>query len=293
MPRKKTVQKINSKNIDNLETEVYNTKGEIIGKTNLPKEIFGAKINPVLIAQAVRIYLANQRLGTASTKTRSEVTGSTRKIYRQKGTGRARHGDIKAPIFIGGGIAHGPKPRDYSMKILAKMKKAAFFGAVSDKYNLGVIKIVSGLENITAKTKEMVTVLKNLKLIDKKNIDKTKILLILPEKTENVYLSGRNIPYLSIKPAHIINTYDLLLHKNIVFMQDAVKKMSDIYLNAGKSQDDKMQKTETTDIKEKTKKEKIVKTKKESGSKEKDKKATTGNKKIVRKKTIKAKKKKS
>jgi large subunit ribosomal protein L4 len=296
MPKKKIVEKIKDSKIHELEAEVYNLHGEVVGKTELPREIFAAKVNPQLIAQAVRIFLANQRSGTASVKTRSEVTGSTRKIYRQKGTGRARHGDIKAPIFIGGGIAHGPKPRDYSLKIPVKMRQAAFLGAMSDKFDFGAIKIVSGFENIKPKTKEMVAALRNLQLIDKKNINKTKILLILPEKTENVYLSGRNIPYLSIKPVYTVNTYDMLVHKNIVFMQDAVKKLSDIYLNTEKSQDIKIQKARTTNIPVKTRKKKrpeIKRKDKLDKSKEKDKKVAKEDKKTIRKKTVRIRKKKS
>ncbi len=157
MPRKKITKtkKTEVKQAVNLKTDVYNLKGDIVGKTTLPTEIFDVKINPQLISQAIRTYQVNNRLGTVSTKTRSEVAGSTRKIYRQKGTGRARHGSITAPIFIGGGVAHGPKPYDYSLKWPQKMKQAALFGVLTDKFQNGAVKIVRGLEKIELKTKSM------------------------------------------------------------------------------------------------------------------------------------------
>jgi large subunit ribosomal protein L4 len=116
-----------------LKLSVYDLKGAIAESLTLPKEIFGAKINNSLMAQAVRVYLANQRRGTLKTKSRGEVAISTRKIYRQKGTGRARHGAKSAPIFVGGGIAFGPKPRDFSMKLNQNMRRVALFSALSAK----------------------------------------------------------------------------------------------------------------------------------------------------------------
>src|SRR6185437_7247197 len=116
-----------------VSVDVVGIDGKVTGKIALPGEIFGEKLNKALLAQAVRVYLANQRQGNASTKTRGEVDGSTRKIYRQKGTGRARHGSVRAPIFVHGGIAHGPKPRDFSLTMPQKMKQKALFSALSTK----------------------------------------------------------------------------------------------------------------------------------------------------------------
>jgi len=130
-----------------LKVEVIDTVGKVVETMELPKELFGAKINSVLMAQAVRVYLANQRLGTASTKTRGEVDGSTRKIYRQKGTGRARHGGIRAPIFVKGGIAHGPKPRDYSLLLSKNMRIAALRSALSAKVKAGEVAVIAGFGN--------------------------------------------------------------------------------------------------------------------------------------------------
>lgn len=206
-----------------LQKDIYNIKGEAIGKISLPAEIFDAKINPVLLRQAVHVYTANQRLGTHSTKTRSEVSGSTRKIYRQKGTGRARHGDIKAPIFIGGGIAHGPKPRDYSLSLPKKMKRLALFGALTDKLQNGRLKIVAGLADIKPKTKSMLETLDNLQLINKNNKGQLSVLLVLAGNVDNIILAGRNLKGLEAVSARLLNTYEVLKRENLLIMEEAVK----------------------------------------------------------------------
>lgn len=216
MPGKETVK---SKKI---ESDLYNLKGELIGKIPLPVEIFTVEAKPQLFAQAVRVYLANQRLGTHSTKTRSEVSGSTRKIYRQKGTGRARHGDVKAPIFIGGGIAHGSKPRDYSLKMPKKMKKIAFFASLTDKLKAGKIKTVSGLKEIEPRTAIMAEMLDSLHLDQGKKNKKAKILLITPNNIKNIILSGRNLSNLDIEEAGLLNTYEVFSHSDLLFMEEAI-----------------------------------------------------------------------
>jgi large subunit ribosomal protein L4 len=197
-------------------------EGKVVSKVNLPKEVFSAKVNDSLMAQAVRVYLANQRMGTASTKNRGEITGTTKKVWRQKGTGRARHGSRKAPIFVGGGVAFGPRPRDYSLKMPKKMKKAALFSALSYKQNNGEIKFITGLEKISPKTKLMAQVVKKLGF-DSKKIN---VLLVMPDKAkngfENVYRAGRNIEGLKILNANAINTYEVLDNKSVLFMKDAV-----------------------------------------------------------------------
>src|SRR3989344_7875158 len=131
-----------------LKADVFDLSGKVTTTVTLPEYLFGAKVNRPLMAQAVRVYLANQRAGTQSTKTRGEVDGSTRKIYRQKGTGRARHGGIRAPIFVGGGIAHGPKPHDFSRELPQKMRRAALFSALSGKLKDGEVKIMKNLDKI-------------------------------------------------------------------------------------------------------------------------------------------------
>jgi large subunit ribosomal protein L4 len=145
-----------------LTVDVYDAAGKVTGTVTLPESVFGASVNKQLIAQAVRVYLANQRSGTASTKSRGEVQGSTRKIYRQKGTGRARHGGVRAPIFVHGGIAHGPKPHDFSMKMPQKMRRAALHSTLTLKAKGNAIKVLGGLDSMAPKTKAMVTLLSQI-----------------------------------------------------------------------------------------------------------------------------------
>jgi len=223
--KKKRTQKVTA--------DVYNTSGRIVSRLSLPKAIFGAKVNESLMAQAVRVYLANQRMGTASTKTRGEVRGSTRKLWRQKGTGRARHGSKKAPIFVGGGIVFGPRPRDYSLKMPKKMKKAALFSALSFKQNNGEIRVVTGLEKIEPKTKIMAQVIKKLSFDSKKR----NILLVTPDKKkngfENAHRAARNIEGLKILSANLLNTYEVLDNNSILFMKDAVSAVEKHFVKGG------------------------------------------------------------
>lgn len=209
-----------------LSAPVYDSKGAKSGTLALPKEIFGAKINEVLMAQAVRVYLANQRLGTASTKTRGEVTGSSKKIYRQKGTGGARHGSKRAPIFVKGGINFGPKPRDYSLNLPQKMRRAALLSALSLKLRDGDIKVLSGLSKIEPKTKGMSALVKKV-TADKKS--KQRILLVTsadPKDLGNVYKAGRNIENMEILNARLLNTYQVLKHKNLLLMKESVEVLT-------------------------------------------------------------------
>lgn len=212
-------RKASDEKTNNLTVDVYGLDGKVSGSMKLPEEIFGVKVNKSLIAQAVRVYLANQRAGSASTKTRGEVRGSTRKIYRQKGTGRARHGGIRAPIFVHGGIAHGPHPHDFSLDMPQKMKKAALFSVLSLKVKDNAIKIVSELDTITPKTKAMVEMLKNGKLTNKK------LLLVLDKKNENVIRAVRNIEGVTYEFANQLHAYEVLNSKTIVFMKTAIDEM--------------------------------------------------------------------
>ncbi|PIY93872.1 MAG: 50S ribosomal protein L4 [Candidatus Levybacteria bacterium CG_4_10_14_0_8_um_filter_35_23] len=230
---KKTVEKPVVKSVQKakgLKVEVLDLKGKVIESMNLPKEIFGAKINKVLLAQAVRVYLANQRKGTHSTKTRGEVEGSTAKIYRQKGTGRARHGSKRAPIFVKGGIVFGPKPRDYSLKLPKKMRRLALFSSLTAKKDEGKIIVLSGLEKIEAKTNKMADVVKNLKLEGKNK----KVLLVTPDTInafENVYKAGRNLKGVSIISAKMLNTYEVLNAKTLLLMKTSIEVLENTFLN--------------------------------------------------------------
>lgn len=184
----------------------------------LPKELFGVKVNKPLLAQAVRVYLANQRQGTASTKTRGEVEGSTRKIYRQKGTGRARHGAIRAPIFVGGGITFGPKPRDYSLTMPKKMKRTALGSALTAQLQDGNIVVVTGFEKMKPKSKLALEALASLEAGDN-------TLLVTNSGAENIVRATRNLPSVDILPAASLNAYDVLSHKKLVFAKEAIGEL--------------------------------------------------------------------
>ena len=220
-PAAKTEVKVSS--TGKLSAPVFDTKGAKAGTVALPKEIFGGKINQPLMAQAVRVYLANQRQGNATTQTRGEVTGSTKKIYRQKGTGNARHGGKRAPIFVKGGVAHGPKLKDFSLSFPKKMRKAALISALSMRASEGEIKVLSGLTKLEPKTKLM------NKLIVKVSESKSKrntILLVtsdVPKKLPNIYRAGRNIENVQITSASLLNTYEVLKYKNLLFMKESLE----------------------------------------------------------------------
>lgn len=218
--------------------DVYDTKGKKTGKIQLPKEIFGAKINEQLMTQAVRVYLANQRRAGAKTKTRGEVIGSGRKIYRQKGTGRARHGDRYAPIFVGGGRAHGPTGREnWQLKIAKKMKRRALFSALTSKLKEKNLIIIEGLEKIKPKTKIMTKVLAiitnrrlgNAKAQKEKKTQK--ILLVLPEKIENVIRAAKNIAGVKLTQANLLNAYEVLNGGKLIVTKDSIKVLKETFLS--------------------------------------------------------------
>lgn len=200
---------------------VVSVSGEAKGTMSLPSDIFGIKPNKKLINQAIRVYLANQRQGTSSTKTRSEVKGSTRKIYRQKGTGRARHGANKAPLFVGGGIAFGPKPRDFSLKLPQKMRKIALLSALSEKAKDGAIKVVDG--DFSGKTKEISNLFKKLSLTNKKG-EVNRVLLIV-SSDKNARQGAKNIEGVEIENAMSLSTYPVVVNRQILFVKSAVDEL--------------------------------------------------------------------
>ena len=208
-----------------LNASVFDIKGKVAGRVSLPAEVFGAKINNPLMSQAVRVYLANQRQGTVKTKNRGEVNATTKKIWQQKGTGRARHGSKRAPIFVGGGVAFGPRPRDFSLLLSKKMKTLALFSALSSKLKDQELRIVKGLETITPKTKLMAQILENLGIEDGK-----RILLVTPKTSENVYRAARNIKGVEILSANTINAYKVLDNKLVLLMRDAVDAIQDTFV---------------------------------------------------------------
>lgn len=214
-----------------LKLPVIALEGAKKEEITLPKEIFGIEPNHKLISQAVHVYLNNQRQGNASTKTRGDVRGSGKKIYRQKGTGRARHGDRYAPIFVGGGVAFGPKPKDWSKSLSKPMRKKALFSALSAKLQDEQIVVVDSLQKIKAKTADLVKTFKKLDIETKKGKLKGQILVSPEEKIENLSLSGRNVEKLTILPVALLNTYEVLKSRKLVLTKKAVEVMEKTFLS--------------------------------------------------------------
>lgn len=211
--------------------DVYDIAGTKSETLELPKEIFAAKINEPLMAQAVRVYLSNQRKAGAKTKTRGEIKRTKGKWYRQKGTGKARHGPRSAPIFVGGGIAHGPTGKEnFNLKMPKKMKRQALFSALTTKFKNKEVMVVKGLEKVKPKTKQMVKIIENLKLKTKNDKEKLKISLILPGVLGNVIQAARNIKGVNLIQANLLNTYEVLNGGKLIFMKDAIKKIKERFL---------------------------------------------------------------
>lgn len=203
-----------------MELSVLNIKGEDTGnKVTLSEEIFGIEPNEHAIYLDVKQYLANQRQGTHKAKERAEVSYSTRKIKRQKGTGGARAGSIKSPVFVGGGRIFGPRPRNYSFKLNKKVKTLARRSALSGKAQNGAISIVDSFTFETPKTKAFLAVLSALSLTN------TKTLWVMPESDMNVVLSGRNIPKTKITTADLLNTYDVMNAERVIIAAPALAKL--------------------------------------------------------------------
>ena len=202
--------------------DVYNMQGKKVSDVELSAAVFGIEPNEAVVHSVLVNYLANQRQGTQSTKTRAEVRGGGRKPWRQKGTGRARQGSIRAPQWIKGGIALGPKPRSYKYTVNKKEKRLAIKSVLSSKVLENKLTVVDKLELAEIKTKSMVNALNNLKL-------EGKTLVILPEKNLNVQASTRNIEGAKAILANTINVYDLLRYTNLVLTLDTVKKLEEVY----------------------------------------------------------------
>lgn len=200
----------------------YNITGDQIGDIDLNDNIFAEDINEPVVHKAVNAQLAAKRRGTSSTKTRSEVRGGGRKPWRQKGTGRARHGSIRSPLWVGGGITFGPKPRSYKKKISKKVKKLALRSILTDKVNNDSLLIVDELELPEIKTKKVVELLQNFDLKGKK------VLIVLPEKNDNIYFSARNIPEVKTMVIDGINAYDLLNNECIIMPEKAIDKLKEV-----------------------------------------------------------------
>lgn len=201
---------------------LYNTKGEQVGEVELSDDVFGVEVRPDVMHRVVVNYLANQRQGTSSTLTRGEVSGGGRKPWRQKGTGRARHGSIRSPLWRKGGIVFGPKPRSYRFTLPKKLKRYALKSALSAKVADNELIMLDSLTMDAPKTKSMAEILKNIKA-DKK------ALIVLPGKDENVEKSARNLPGVKTTSINTLNVYDILNHDNLIITKEAAERVEEVY----------------------------------------------------------------
>ena len=203
--------------------KVYDMTGKETGTLELNDKIFGVEVNVSLLHEAVKNYLANQRQGTQSTKTRTEVRGGGRKPFRQKGTGRARQGSIRAPQWYHGGVALGPKPRSYKYSMNKKAKRGAMKSAFSSKVQEGKFIVLDTLNFDAIKTKNMVAVLKALNATEKS-------LVVLPAPNVNVVKSAKNIPGVKTLYVNTLNVYDIINHDNFIVTKEAVQKIEEVYV---------------------------------------------------------------
>ena len=200
---------------------VYNIEGKEVGSIDLNDAVFGVEINEHLVHMAVVNQLANNRQGTQSAKTRSEVSGGGRKPWRQKGTGHARQGSTRSPQWTGGGVVFAPKPRDYSFKMNKKEKRIALLSALSSKVADNKIVVLDAFNLDEVKTKKFAEVMSNLKV--------DKALVVIEGENKNVVLSGRNIPTVKVSATNEINTYDVLKYETLVVTKAAVEKLEEVY----------------------------------------------------------------
>ncbi|MDH3332021.1 MAG: 50S ribosomal protein L4 [Desulfobulbaceae bacterium] len=198
-------------------TEVYNTDNKKVGEVELNDDLFGLEVKKHILHDVVKMQLANRRAGTASTKTRTEVRGGGAKPYRQKGTGRARAGTNRSPLWRGGGVIFGPKPRDYSYKLPKKVRKLGVRMALSTRFSEKNILVLDGFDLADIKTKQFVDVMKKL------NIENG--LIVIPEKNENLEKSSRNVHGYKVIQADGLNVYDILLHRRLVLLQPCLGQL--------------------------------------------------------------------
>ena len=202
--------------------DLYGINGKIDGSVKASDEVFSAPINEQLVNETLNWYLATGRQGNANTKTRAEVSGGGRKPWRQKGTGRARIGDNRAPHWRHGGVAFGPKPRDYSFSLPIKVRKAAIRAVLSDKAQSGKIKVIEKLSLKQAKTKEMVNMLESLGV-------KQSALIIIPAHDDAVERASRNIKGIKVTLGRALNVYDMLKHDEMIITKDAIPVLEEAY----------------------------------------------------------------
>lgn len=203
--------------------DILNIKGENVGSLELNETLFNTEISEHTVYEVVKNQLANKRQGTQSAKTRSEVRGGGRKPFRQKGTGRARQGSIRAPHYTGGGVVFAPKPRDYSYKVPKKLRRKALYSVLTSKVNGNELIVLEDLNLENAKTKEASQVLKAINAGDKAYI-------VTAENDNEVYRSFRNIEGVDVSAASLINVYDLVKHNKLVITKDAVAKLEEVFI---------------------------------------------------------------
>lgn len=202
--------------------DLMNINGEKIGEIEIKDEVFNVEIRPHLIHDVIKMQLANRRRGTASTKTRRDVRGSGKKLYRQKGTGRARQGSIKSPLQVGGGTIFGPHPRNYSYKLPKKVRRGALRSALAVRYTGSCMKVIDKIELSEISTKRFSGILRDLNL--------TKPLFVVDKRDEIVEKSARNIPYVKVLRTEGINVYDIIRHEQLVMTLDAVRKIEEVLI---------------------------------------------------------------
>ncbi|MBI4596144.1 MAG: 50S ribosomal protein L4 [Candidatus Tectomicrobia bacterium] len=207
-----------------LELDVIDQNKQVVGKRELPEIIFSAELKEHLIHDVVVMQLANRRRGTASTKTRSQVSGSNNKPWRQKGTGRARAGTLKSPLWKGGGIIFGPLPRDYSYRLPKKARMIALRSVLAMKYRENSFMLLNNLVIEQPKTKEVVGLIKTLGL-------SSKILFVVPEKDENLERASRNIPDVKVLSVTGLNVFDILKYDNLVCTEEALRRIEERLLS--------------------------------------------------------------
>lgn len=195
--------------------EVLNIKGEKVSETELPDSIFNVAVKKGILYDVVKMQLACRRSGTASTKRRSDVTGSTRKLFRQKGTGRARRGNIKSPLLRGGGVVFGPHPRSYAYKLPKKVRRLALKMALSSKFQDNQLLVLDNFDLTEIKTKECINVMKILK--------KENALIVTGDLNQNLELSSRNIPHIKVLRSDGLNVYDILKYESLILLESSVK----------------------------------------------------------------------
>ncbi len=198
--------------------------GEVKKELEVSSNVFDAPLHRAVVHQAVVAYLANNRQGTACTKTRGEVSGGGRKPWRQKGTGRARHGSIRSPLWVGGGVVFGPKPRDYDQRLPKKMRRIALKAALTAKLKEGDLLVVEDIRlEAPPKTK------KALSLLDRFGIKDERTLIVIDRSDDVLYKSTRNLPNVSVSHVDSINTYDILLHKKLLLTESALRRIEEVY----------------------------------------------------------------